>query len=154
MSTANDLDYLRRLVHRRDRPAAERRAVRSSPAPARQPRSAAGPSRRAPRASASAAARASATTFARVLGFTQFTASAEATAVTGALTGGEFLPVVFPVSLANCDGSGNTIVTDEPWRLSDPNPDPNLPPIGQEYIVPLCKTGAGVVPDPRPRPEP
>ena len=94
------------------------------------------------------------TTFARVLGISQFTASAEATAVTGALTGGEFLPVVFPVSLANCDGSGNTIVTDEPWRLSDPNPDPNLPPIGQEYIVPLCKTGAGVVPDPRPRPEP
>ena len=66
------------------------------------------------------------TTFARVLGIPQFTASADATAVTGALTGGEFLPVVFPVSLANCDGSGNTIVTDEPWRLSDPNPDPNL----------------------------
>ena len=84
------------------------------------------------------------TTFARVLGIPQFTASAEATAVTGALTGGEFLPVVLPVSLANCDGSGNTIVTDEPWRLSDPNPDPNLPPIGQEYIVPMCKTGAGV----------
>ena len=84
------------------------------------------------------------TTFARVLGISQFTASAEATAVTGALTGGEFLPVVLPVSLANCDGSGNTVVTDEPWRLSDPNPDPNLPPVGQEYIVPMCKTGAGV----------
>ena len=50
---------------------------------------------------------------------------------------------MFPVSLANCDGSGDTVVTDEPWRLSNPNADPNLPPVGQEYIVPLCKTGAG-----------
>jgi Putative Flp pilus-assembly TadE/G-like len=83
------------------------------------------------------------TTFARVLGVTQFTASADATSVTGALTGGEFLPVVFPVSMANCDGSGDTIVTDEKWRMSDPNPDPNLPPVGQEYIVPLCKTTEG-----------
>jgi len=83
------------------------------------------------------------TTFARVLGFTQFTTSADATAVAGAITGGEFLPVVFPVSLANCDGSGDTVVTDEPWRLSNPNANPNLPPVGQEYIVPLCKTGTG-----------
>ena len=84
------------------------------------------------------------TTFARVLGINQFTASADATAVTGGLTGGVFMPVVFPVSLANCDGSGNVVVTDAPWRLADPNPtDPTLHPIGQEYIVPLCKTGAG-----------
>lgn len=84
------------------------------------------------------------TTFARVLGINQFTASAQATAVTGALTGGLFLPVVFPVSLANCDGSGNTIVLDEPWRMSNPDPaNPEARPIGQEYIVPLCKTGSG-----------
>jgi hypothetical protein len=84
------------------------------------------------------------TTFARVLGINSFTASADATAVTGGLAGGIFLPVVFPVSMANCDGSGNTVVTDEPWRLADPNPtDPTLHPIGQEYNVPLCKTGGG-----------
>ena len=84
------------------------------------------------------------TTFARAIGINQFTASAEATAITGALTGGVFLPVVFPVSMANCDGSGNTIVVDEPWRMSNPNPaNPRGHPIGQEYIVPLCKTGGG-----------
>ena len=84
------------------------------------------------------------TTFARVLGVNQFTASAVATAVSGALTGGIFMPVVFPVSMAQCDGSGNTVVVDEPWRMSNPDPtDPTAHPIGQEYIVPLCKTGGG-----------
>ena len=80
------------------------------------------------------------TTFARALGINQFTASADATAVTGMLTGGQFMPVVFPVSMADCDGSGNTVVIDEPWRMSNPG-DPH--PDGQEYIVPLCKTGGG-----------
>jgi hypothetical protein len=84
------------------------------------------------------------TTFARAIGITQFTASAEAAAVTGALTGGVVLPVVFPVSMESCDGSGTSIVIDETWRLSDPNPaDPEAHPIGQEYTVPLCKTGSG-----------
>jgi hypothetical protein len=84
------------------------------------------------------------TTFARAIGINQFTASAAATAVSGALTGGIFLPVVFPVSMANCDGSGNTVVVDEPWRMSNPNPtNPTAHPIGQEYIVPLCKSGSG-----------
>lgn len=88
------------------------------------------------------------TTFARAIGFNEFTASADATAITGALTGGVVLPVVFPVSMANCDGTGTTIVTDERWRLS--SPDEAIPPvttspylIGQEYIVPLCKSGGG-----------
>ena len=84
------------------------------------------------------------TTFARAIGISQFTASADATAVAGAPVGGVFMPVVFPVSLTDCDGSGSTVVTDEPWRLG--NPDPVVPtdhPIGQEYIVPLCKTGSG-----------
>jgi len=80
------------------------------------------------------------TTFARAIGLNQFTASADATAVTGMLTGGQFMPVVFPVSMADCDGSGNTVVVDEPWRMSNPG-DPH--PAGQEYIVPLCKTGGG-----------
>ncbi len=80
------------------------------------------------------------TTFAGALGINQFTASADATAVTGALTGGKFLPVVFPVSQANCDGSGNLVENpDEAWRMSNPGD----PPVGQEWIVPLCKTGGG-----------
>lgn len=84
------------------------------------------------------------TTFARAIGINQFTASADATAVTGALTGGQFLPVVFPVSMADCGGSGNTVQIDAPWNLSNPQTDPNIPyPNGQEYIVPLCKTGGG-----------
>ena len=84
------------------------------------------------------------TTFARVLGFNQFTASADATAVAGGLTGGYVMPIVFPVSMTDCDGSGNNINIDDPWRLSDPNPtDPNAHPVGQEFLVPLCKSGGG-----------
>jgi Flp pilus assembly protein TadG len=84
------------------------------------------------------------TTFARVIGISQFTASAEAAAITGALTGGVVLPVVFPVSMESCDGTGKSVVIDEPWHLSDPNPaDLKAHPIGQEYTVPLCKTGSG-----------
>ncbi len=80
------------------------------------------------------------TTFARVIGFNQFTASADATAVSGALTGGVFLPIVFPVAMKDCDGSGELTQVDAPWRLSNPG-DPH--PVGQEFIVPLCKTGGG-----------
>jgi hypothetical protein len=82
------------------------------------------------------------TTFARVLGIDQFTASADALAVTGALTGGEFLPVVFPVNIVDCDVSGDLGVGEADWTLSDPDPAGGHP-IGQEYIVPLCKTGGG-----------
>lgn len=82
------------------------------------------------------------TTFARVLGFDQFTASAAATAVTGALTGGVFLPVVFPVNIVDCEQNGDLGVGEANWTLSDPDPAGGHP-IGQEYIVPLCKTGGG-----------
>lgn len=80
------------------------------------------------------------TTFARVLGIQQFTASADATAVAGALTGGIFMPVVFPVTMKDCDGTGSLVEVDAPWRMANPG-DPH--PAGQEYIVPLCKTGGG-----------
>ena len=85
------------------------------------------------------------TTFARAIGITQFTASAAATAVTGALTGGIFLPVVFPVSMANCDGTGH----DRGHRrtVADEQPEPRQP---DRYIrsarstsCPLCKSGSG-----------
>jgi hypothetical protein len=79
------------------------------------------------------------TTFAGALGITSFTASADATAVAGALTGGLLLPVVFPVSLQNCDGSGDTVNIDDDWRMSNPGD----PPDGQEWNVPLCMSGGG-----------
>lgn len=80
------------------------------------------------------------TTFARVLGMNAFRASADATSVTGALTGGLFLPVIFPVNIVACDGSGSLGgVGEVNWQISEPGE----PPVGQEYIVPLCKTGGG-----------
>ncbi len=78
------------------------------------------------------------TTFAGALGISQFTASADATAITGPLTGGLMMPVVFPVSTANCDGSADTVNLDDPWRMSNPG----RPPVGQEWNVPLCKSDA------------
>ncbi len=85
------------------------------------------------------------TTVARAMGINTFTTSVDATAVTGALTGGKFMPLVFPVSTANCDKSGATVVNlDAPWRLSNPGPVGTPPhPDGQEWIVPLCKAGSG-----------
>jgi hypothetical protein len=81
------------------------------------------------------------TTFARAIGINQFTASADATAVTGALTGGAFLPVVFPVTMADCGNTGGQVVQiDAPWRMSNPG-TPH--PVGQEFLVPLCKSGDG-----------
>jgi len=82
------------------------------------------------------------TGFARVLGMNQFTASADATAITGTLTGGKFLPVVLPVNIVDCETNGDLGVSEDKWQMSDPDPDGGHP-IGQEYIVPLCKTGGG-----------
>ena len=82
------------------------------------------------------------TGFARVLGVTQFTASADATAVTGALTGGQFLPVVFPINIVDCEKNGDLGVGEAGWQISDPDPAGGHP-IGQKYIVPLCKSGGG-----------
>jgi Flp pilus assembly protein TadG len=82
------------------------------------------------------------TTFGRVIGINSFTASADATAVTGALTGGQFLPVVYPVNIVDCEKNGDLGIGETGWTLSDPDPSGGHP-IGQEYIVPLCKTGGG-----------
>jgi Flp pilus assembly protein TadG len=59
--------------------------------------------------------RVAATTFGRVLGINELTASADATAVAGASSGEcvvdedgcALLPVTFPVKVATCDGAGN-----------------------------------------------
>ena len=81
-------------------------------------------------------------TFGRAIGFDEFTATAEATAVMGRLTGGTFLPLVLPVSPSECDKSGNLQPFDDPnkpamWYMSNPG---TSHPDGTEYVVPLCKT--------------
>ena len=84
------------------------------------------------------------TTFGRVIGFPQFTASADAISVAGALSGGQFLPVVFPVNIVDCDTNGDLGIGEINWSLSNPDgADADTNPDGQEYIVPLCKTGGG-----------
>ena len=51
-----------------------------------------------------------------------------------------FLPVVFPVNIADCETNGDLGTGEADWQMSQPG---RTPPIGQEYIVPLCKTGGG-----------
>jgi len=82
------------------------------------------------------------TTIGHVMGFNNFTASAEATAVAGAPTGGLFLPVVFPVNITDCSGNGSLGAEKDDWFVSQPGTPP-AHPVGTEYIVPLCKTGSG-----------
>jgi Flp pilus assembly protein TadG len=82
------------------------------------------------------------TTFAKVIGLTSFTASGEATAVTGRLEGGQFLPVIFPVNITDCSGNGSLGLPKDQWPVSQPGIPP-AHPLGTEYIVPLCKTGGG-----------
>jgi Flp pilus assembly protein TadG len=83
------------------------------------------------------------TTFGRVIGFNQFSASADATAVAGILTGGQFLPVVFPVNIVDCSQNGDLGIGDTSWVLSQPPSGAQTYPNGPEYIIPLCKTGGG-----------
>lgn len=84
------------------------------------------------------------TTFARVIGINQFSSSADAISVTGALTGGIFLPVVFPVNIVDCEVNGDLGTGEVNWSISDPDDNDADPyPEGQEYIIPLCKTGGG-----------
>jgi Flp pilus assembly protein TadG len=82
------------------------------------------------------------TTLARVIGMNSFKASAEAIAITGKITGGKLLPVVFPVNVTDCSGNGNLGAPKDMWDVSQPG-DPPAHPVGTEYIVPLCKTGGG-----------
>lgn len=83
------------------------------------------------------------TFLARVMGFTQFTTTAPATAVAGyisqvcsAAAGCDVMPVTVPVTVLGCDGSNNPApvqpATD--WSVSS-----------QPLTVPLCKNGPGNV---------
>lgn len=89
------------------------------------------------------------TFFARVLGFNQFNASADATAVTGILdgvcpaeAGCGILPVTFPVLVSECAPPHNTTsIGQGPYTLvpADQRTDGNM------SIVPLCTNDAGSV---------
>jgi len=84
------------------------------------------------------------TTFGRVIGFNNFTATGDAIAVTGKTNGGQFLPVVFPVNITDCSQNGNLGTQKDQWDVSQPSKaNPPGHPVGTEYIVPLCKTGGG-----------
>ena len=80
----------------------------------------------------------------RAIGFNSFDASADATAITGRLVGGQFLPIVLPVSIVDCDTNGSLgSVPENEWVLAQRPTPPSTIPNGIEYIVPLCKTGGG-----------
>ena len=83
------------------------------------------------------------TSFGRVIGINQLVAGADATAVTGRLTGGNFLPVVFPVNIVDCETNGDLGLGEESWTLSQKPLAGQNHPNGPEYLVPLCKTGGG-----------
>ncbi len=107
------------------------------------------------------------TTFSRVVGFDQITASAEATVVAGKASGEcvldqngcTLLPVTFPVQVYECDSHGNLIPG---YWVGAPPPgnssDPYWPIVGAESlpsaanptgdtskmaILPLCKSASG-----------
>ncbi len=83
-----------------------------------------------------------ATTFGRVIGISTLTASGDARAIAGKIAGGYFLPLVFPVNITDCSGGGSLGIGESQWPIAQPGIPPNHP-VGQEYIVPLCKTGDG-----------
>lgn len=83
------------------------------------------------------------TFLARVIGISQFTASAPATAVAGYLnqvcsaqSGCDVLPVTVPVTVLGCDGSNNPAPVQPPTQW---------PVTNEPIVVPLCKNGPGNV---------
>lgn len=88
------------------------------------------------------------TFLARVIGFTEFTAVADATAVVGpqvgicqAGSGCGVLPVTFPISAVYCDGTNSQVVINQAeWAIHGED-DP--PTVGNMVIIPLCSTTAG-----------
>ena len=87
------------------------------------------------------------TTLVRAVGITQLTASADATAVAGALatfSGGGVLPVTFPVAISDCDGGGSYRPGSAPWPIVDANAR-DAGNDGNMVTVPLCRTSEGSV---------
>lgn len=95
------------------------------------------------------------TFLARVIGFNQFTSTADATAVAGVITeicpasaGCAVLPVTFPVTTVTCDNTNKQLqIPNEDWPLVQVV-DPSLPDYASTSnmaIIPLCSTGPGSV---------
>lgn len=82
------------------------------------------------------------TYFARAIGLSSFTASTQATSVTGTVTtlcapgtGCGLFPITVPYVVANCDGNGTLVPGQGPWPfLGDADTT-----AANEAIVPLCK---------------
>jgi hypothetical protein len=95
------------------------------------------------------------TFLARIIGFNQFTASANATAVTGILdevcpadAGCAILPVTFPLTAIICDDPHPQIqIGTEQWPSgqADGPTAPNYANSSNEVIIPLCTTEDGSV---------
>jgi hypothetical protein len=95
------------------------------------------------------------TFLARIIGFNQFTASANATAVTGILdevcpadAGCAILPVTFPLTAIICDDTHQQIqIGTEQWPIvqADDPTAPNYANSSNEVIIPLCTTEDGSV---------
>jgi Flp pilus assembly protein TadG len=90
-----------------------------------------------------------ATFVAGVIGVTQLTASADATAVTGFLQSGcaadtgaycVVLPIAVWYNHYHCDEQNGFVDDGTPWQLDDGTQNADL-----KSIIPLCKTGAGDV---------
>jgi Flp pilus assembly protein TadG len=85
----------------------------------------------------------------RVVGVSQLTASAQATAVAGLLTqtcnpsdGCALLPVTFPQTITSCDGTNRQVqVGSDDWPIVSPE-NANAT---NESIVPICSAGPGAV---------
>jgi hypothetical protein len=86
----------------------------------------------------------------QIVGVSDMTATADATAVVGqiegicpASEGCGVLPVTFPRTLDTCDGTNSRVVGEDEWQLINQDTTPltssNL------VIVPLCRTGPGSV---------
>jgi hypothetical protein len=70
-----------------------------------------------------------------IVGFSKFTASAEATAIAGYVTtlAGPVFPITFPVLATGCDGSNNAVQGTSQW------------PTGVTLSIPLCSNSPGNV---------
>lgn len=85
-----------------------------------------------------------------IVGFTELTALADATAVVGqtdgicpAAEGCGAIPVTFPRSLDTCDGTNSRVVGEDEWEPINPDVTPLT--ASNLVIVPLCATGPGSV---------
>lgn len=91
------------------------------------------------------------TFLAGVIGLDELTASADATAVVAiaedicpANQGCAVLPVTFPRTIDNCDGSNKRVIGEAEWRILEPQNGEVLD-ASNLAILPLCTTGPGSV---------